>query len=168
MKYKTQSQLLKIFLVYFDCSRHHYNNNNNNNNNNKNNSEFVSSDNMAEQASPQQTEKNNWLTAGRTRRLKWSSDMINDLLECKKRAQELASSEELARNTNSRKKGYMKILKELWDDLGYAGLNLTCQNLRDQAARMERWRRRWVMLGIRLQEPRGTGGKNRERERARS
>ena len=92
---------------------------------------------MAEQATSQQTEQNNWLTARRTRRLKWSSDMISDLLECKKRAQELASSEEPARNTNGRKKGYMNILKELWDDLGYAGLNLTCQNLRDQAARVE-------------------------------
>ena len=58
----------------------------------------------------------------RTERLKWSSDVISDLLECKKRAQELASSEEPARNTNDRKKGYMKILKELWDDLGYAEL----------------------------------------------
>ena len=93
---------------------------------------------MAEQATSQQTEQNNWLTTGRIRRLKWSSDMISDLLECKKRAQELASSEEPARNTNGRKKGYMKILKELWDDLGYARLNLTCQNLRDQAARMEK------------------------------
>ena len=115
---------------------------------------------MAEHAKSQQTEQNNWLTAGRTRRLKWSSDMISDLLECKKRAQELASSEEPARNTNGRKKGYMKILKELWDDSGYAGLNLTCQNLRYQAAR--------VMSGIRLQETRGIGAKNTERERAKS
>ena len=120
---------------------------------------------MAEQATSQETEQNNWLTAGRTRRLKWSSGMISDLLECKKRAQELASSEEPVRNMNGRKKGYMKILKELWDDLGCAGLNLTCQNLRDQAARMEKT---MGNVRIRSQETRGTGGKNRERERAKS
>lgn len=39
--------------------------------------------------------------------------------------------EELVWNMNGRKKGYMKILKELWDDLGYVGLNLMCLNLRD-------------------------------------
>ena len=125
-------------------------------------SEFVSSDNMAEQATSQQTEQNNWLTAGQTRRLKWSSDMISDLLECKKRAQELASSKEPARNTNGRKKGYMKILKERWDDLGYAGLNLTCQNLRDQAARMEK-----TMGNVRDTITRNAGNR-REKQRAKS
>ena len=39
---------------------------------------------MAEKATSQQTEQNNWLTTGRTRRLKWSSEMISDLLECKR------------------------------------------------------------------------------------
>ena len=116
---------------------------------------------MAEQATSQQTEQNNWLTTGRIRRLKWSSDMISDLLECKKRAQELASSEEPARNTNGRKKGYMKILKELWDDLGYARLNLTCQNLRDQAARMEK-----TMGNVRDTITRNAGNRS-EKQRAR-
>ena len=55
--------------------------------------------------------------------MKWSSDMISDLLECKRRGQEMASLEEPARNTNGGKKGYMK---------------MTCQNLRDQAARVEK------------------------------
>ena len=95
-------------------------------------------DDMAEEAASQQAEQNNRQTIGRTRRLKSTSDMISELLECKKRAQELASSEGPAQNTNGRKKGYMKIMRELWDDSGYAGLNLTCQNLRDQAARMEK------------------------------
>ena len=116
---------------------------------------------MAEQATSQETEQNYWLTAGRTRRLEWSSDMISDLLECKKRAQELASSEEPVRNMNGRKKGYMKILKELWDDLGYAGLNRTCQNLRDQAARMEK-----TMGNVRDTITRNTGNR-REKQRAR-
>ena len=117
---------------------------------------------MAEQATSQQTEQNNWLTAGRTRRLKWSSDMISDLLECKKRAQELASSEEPARNTNGRKKGYMKILNELWSDLGYAGLNLTSQNSRDQAARMEK-----TMGNVRDTITRNAGNRREKQNRAR-
>ncbi|XP_044171503.1 uncharacterized protein LOC122955828, partial [Acropora millepora] len=90
-----------------------------------------------------------------------SVDLVADLLECKKRAQELASSEEPARNTNGRKKGYMKILKELWDDLGYAGLNLTSQNLRDQAARMEK-----TMGNVRDTITRNAGNR-REKQRAR-
>ena len=32
----------------------------------------------------------------------------------------------------------MKIMKELWDELGYAEMHLTSQNLRDQAARLEK------------------------------
>ena len=36
------------------------------------------------------------------------------------------------------KKGYMSIMKELWDDLGYAGLGLSAQNLRDHAAKADR------------------------------
>ena len=32
----------------------------------------------------------------------------------------------------------MKIINELWDELGYAEMNLTSQNLRDQAARLEK------------------------------
>ena len=32
----------------------------------------------------------------------------------------------------------MKIMKELWDELGYQGHDFTCQNLRDQAARQEK------------------------------
>ena len=34
--------------------------------------------------------------------------------------------------TNSRKKGHMKIIRELWDEIGYVQLNLTEQILRDQ------------------------------------
>ena len=73
----------------------------------------------------------------------------------------MASSEEPARNTNGRKKGYMKILKELWDDLGYAGSNLTCQILRDQAARMEK-----TMGNVRDTITRNAGNR-RQKQRAR-
>ena len=59
------------------------------------------------------------------------------LLDCKKKALELVASSEPPRNSNSRKKGYMNIMKELWEQNSFASLNLSSQNLRDQAARIE-------------------------------
>ena len=64
--------------------------------------------------------------------------MNTDLLECKRRAKELSTLGETPRNPSGRKKGYMQIMKELWDETGYADLNLTSQNLRDQAASLEK------------------------------
>ena len=32
----------------------------------------------------------------------------------------------------------MQVMKELWDEAGYADLNLTSKNLRDQAASLEK------------------------------
>lgn len=39
---------------------------------------------------------------------------------------------------NGKKKGYIRIMKELWDAKGYGDLGLSSQNLRDQAARLEK------------------------------
>ena len=39
---------------------------------------------------------------------------------------------------NGRKKGYIRIMSELWDAKGYGDLGLSSQNLRDQAARLEK------------------------------
>ena len=39
---------------------------------------------------------------------------------------------------NGRKKGYIRIMNELWDAKGYGDLGLSSQNLRDQAARLEK------------------------------
>ena len=64
--------------------------------------------------------------------------MNKDLLECKSKAKQQNESVNPPRNANGRKKGYMKIMKELWDELGYANMYLTSQNLRDQAARLEK------------------------------
>ena len=50
----------------------------------------------------------------------------------------LAKSKNPPRMENGRKKGYMRIMKELWDDSGFGNLGLTSQNLRDQAARLEK------------------------------
>ena len=45
--------------------------------------------------------------------------MNNDLLECKRKAVLLNKSDNAPRLPNGRKNGYMQIMKELWDDLGY-------------------------------------------------
>lgn len=71
-------------------------------------------------------------------RLKWTSEMNRDLLKCKREAQMLVASDDPPRNTDGWKKVYMKVMQELWNGKGYAGLNLSCQNLRDQAAQVER------------------------------
>jgi hypothetical protein len=39
---------------------------------------------------------------------------------------------------NGKKKGYIKLMKELWDAKGYNDFGFSSQNLRDQAARLEK------------------------------
>ncbi|CAB4011930.1 Hypothetical predicted protein [Paramuricea clavata] len=41
-----------------------------------------------------------------------------------------------AKNASGRRKGYMEIMKELWEEKGYASLGYTTQNLRDKAAQV--------------------------------
>ena len=36
------------------------------------------------------------------------------------------------------KKGYMAVMKDLWETMGYYDLGLSSQNLRDQAQRLEK------------------------------
>ena len=45
----------------------------------------------------------------------------------------LSSSENPPCNENGRKRGYIDVMKELCDDMGYKNLQLKSQNLRDQA-----------------------------------
>ena len=61
-----------------------------------------------------------------------------DLLECKKRAKELVGSDTPPCNENGRKKGYIEVMKQLWEDKGYEHLGIRSQNLRDQASRLEK------------------------------
>ena len=73
------------------------------------------------------------------KRLKWTEQMNIDCLDCKRKAQELIASENPPVNENGRRKGYIKIMKELWEEAkGYEKLGLTKQNLRDRAARLEK------------------------------
>ena len=70
--------------------------------------------------------------------MKWTEQMNKDILECKRKAKELTSSQNPPCNRNGRRKGYIEVMKELWDEKGYAHLELKSQNLRDQASRLEK------------------------------
>ena len=74
----------------------------------------------------------------RKSKVKWTERMNNDTLECKRKAKELASSENPPCNENGRKRGPVDIMEELWDGMGYAQLGLKRQNLRDHTARLEK------------------------------
>ena len=50
----------------------------------------------------------------------------------------LAKSENPPVKDNGRRKGYMELVKELLDQMGHEDLEFTRQNLRDQAARLEK------------------------------
>ncbi|CAB4042264.1 Hypothetical predicted protein [Paramuricea clavata] len=71
-------------------------------------------------------------------KLKWTEQMNTDLLECKKKAMEFLKSENPPCHVNGRKKGYIQVMKDLLDKKGYVHLGLKSQNLRDQAARLEK------------------------------
>ena len=71
-------------------------------------------------------------------KVKWTNQMNNDVLECKRRAQELVASDSAPLNRNGRKKGYIEVMKQLWEEKGYGHLALKGQNLRDQASRLEK------------------------------
>lgn len=73
-----------------------------------------------------------------TTKVKWTERMIKDIIECKRKAKELISSSDPPCNTNGRKKGYIEVMKELWEKKGYGHLGLKSQNLRDQASRLEK------------------------------
>ena len=76
------------------------------------------------------------------KRTRWTDDMNRDVLACKERAQELLSSGNPSLNINKttgKKMGYIQLMKQLWEEQGYASLGLTGQNLRDQAARLQKF-----------------------------
>ena len=64
--------------------------------------------------------------------------MNSDVLECKAKAKELTELQDPPRYANGKKRGYMSVLKELWDERGYFHLGLSELHLRNQAAYLER------------------------------
>ena len=71
-------------------------------------------------------------------KIQWTDKMNNDLLECKQNALDLAKSSNPLRLDSGRKKGYMAVMKDLWETMGYYELGLSSQNLHDQAQRLEK------------------------------
>ena len=59
-------------------------------------------------------------------------------MECKRQALLLTKLENPPVKDNGRRNGYMELVKELWDQMGHEDLGFTKQNLRDQAARLEK------------------------------
>ena len=50
-------------------------------------------------------------------KVKWTNQMNNDVLECKRRAQELVASDSAPLNRNGRKKGYIEVMKRRDTDI---------------------------------------------------
>ena len=48
-------------------------------------------------------------------KVKWSDRTNSDLLECKRRANELTSSQDPLCNAKGKKKGYIMVMKKLWE-----------------------------------------------------
>jgi len=64
--------------------------------------------------------------------------MNRKLLKCKREAKDFVQSKDPPRKADEKKHGYMAIMKQLWDNSEFADLNISTQNLRDQAARIEK------------------------------
>ena len=71
----------------------------------------------------------------RSGRLKWTDAMNRDLIKCKYKAKEMTESNNPPLKADGKPKGYMQVMKELWDLMGYAGLK---QNKQNQAAYVEK------------------------------
>ena len=68
-------------------------------------------------------------------RFKWTEAMNTKLLECRREAKDLVQSKDPLKKKDGKKQGYMAIMEQLWD---HSELNISTQNLRDQAARIEK------------------------------
>ena len=49
-------------------------------------------------------------------KFKWTKRMNSDLLECKRTANGLISSVDPPRNATGRKKGYIEVMADLWEE----------------------------------------------------
>lgn len=85
------------------------------------------------------------IASRQSNRLKWTTEMNNTLLDCKAKAQALTNSQNPPRKENGRKKGYMAIMKELWDNCGYAELNIPEKIYK---TRLENWKRIWEVYKV--------------------
>ena len=56
-------------------------------------------------------------------KIQWTDKMNDDLLECKQKALDLVKSSDAPRLDSGRKKGYMAVMKDLWETMGYCELS---------------------------------------------
>ena len=57
--------------------------------------------------------------SGRLGRTKWTDQMNCDLLDCKKKSLVVTKSDKPPLKEDGRKKGYMQVMNELWEEMGY-------------------------------------------------
>ena len=62
----------------------------------------------------------------------------NASLQCKSKAVKLTKGDNPLQSKKGRKIGYMALMKDMWDELGYRHLALSSENLRDKATALER------------------------------
>ena len=72
------------------------------------------------------------------RRTNWTEEMNSVLLECKKKAKLMVEMKDPVVMVGGHRKGYMEVMKELFDQASHEHLGFTRQNLRDQAAHLEK------------------------------
>ena len=65
--------------------------------------------------------------SGKATKVKWTERMNSDILECKKKAKGRVPSNNPPYYTNGRKKGYIEVMKDLWEEKGYGHLELKSQ-----------------------------------------
>ncbi|CAB4035812.1 Hypothetical predicted protein, partial [Paramuricea clavata] len=71
------------------------------------------------------------------KRTKWTDQMIADLVTCRALAlAKHADTLNIAENVSGRRKGYMEIMKDLWEEKEYASYRFSAQNLRDKVAQV--------------------------------
>ncbi|CAB4030516.1 Hypothetical predicted protein, partial [Paramuricea clavata] len=76
-------------------------------------------------------------TKASQKRTKWTDQMIADLVTCRALAlAKHADTSNIAENVSGRRKGYMEIMKDLWEEKGYASHRFSAQNLRDKVAQV--------------------------------
>ena len=71
----------------------------------------------------------------------WTSKMTEDLLQCKKDAQEAVKGSNPPMKSNGKKMGYMQYMHKLWETKGYGHFGFDAQNLSDKANQVERKRK---------------------------
>ena len=73
-------------------------------------------------------------------KVKWTFEINKDVLECKRKAQELVTSDRNTVDENGRKKGYKlyRSYERSTGRKGYGHLGLKSQNLRHQASKLEK------------------------------